>query len=586
MGSTWNRAHHLAVTHAWVQLPVQTQNSSFCTVFPLFCMLAAARRLASPYVAGVGCAGFRTVAEGRGFLASQFADGRFGLVVDEEAVRHYSRDWLGHYGVDAIGVLRPSDTEAVADVVAACAKQGIGIVPQGGNTGLVGGSVPRTPEAEIVLSMERMNTIQSFDEDSGVVVVDAGCTLNQVDSWLRAEHSRCMPLDLGSKGSCMIGGNLATAAGGISMLRYGNLHASLVGMRVVLADGAVVDGLRTAQKSNVGFHWPHLFVGSEGALGVITAAAIKTHPVPAHTATAILAFEEWDNLRACVRRAMGSHGLAETLAALEYMDASAVDVAAAWGGQTTRRFDEDDWPYALLLEAAGSSQAHCEARLEAVLQGGVAAGEVGFGVVAASEAHRQALWGLREGATAALNRRGPGLKFDVSLPLRLMGGADGLVKATRARLVQELGPAVVSKGGRAAGEGWGFEGEDAGGILVCGYGHVGDGNLHLNVSIPSRAAADQRPWKNAEGDTLASGGPSMPLSEAVSLTERALVPWLPEWVASRGGMAGSVSAEHGVGVSKLSYAGLSRGKGEEALMRSIKRCLDSRGVLNPGKVLE
>jgi D-lactate dehydrogenase (cytochrome) len=510
----------------------------------------------------------------------------FGLLTEPSDIEKYSIDWLGQFGSPALAVIRPSSTEAVAEAVRHCGEHGVPIVPQGGNTGLVSGGVPRRPSEEVVLSLERMASIQSFDEDSGIVVAEAGCTLGSLDAWLRENHGRCMPLDLGSKGSCMLGGNLATAAGGISMVRYGSLHASLVGMRVVLASGQVVDGLRTAQKSNVGYHWPHLFVGSEGTLGIITAAAIKTPPAPAHTATAMLAFEKWDQLRACVRRAMGAHGLAETLGALEYVDAATVDLGTAWNPQA-KRFDEDDWPYALLVEAAGSSQSHCESRLEAVLQGGIAAGDIGFGVVAASDRQREAMWRLREGATGALNHRGPGLKFDVSLPLRLMAGPDGLVAAARTRLESVVGRSMMSAG-KVVGGGWGYEGSDEGGIVVCGYGHVGDGNLHLNVSIPSAAAASGDAWKtHASGDTMhcVHSSCSAPLSDVVSQAKDAMLPWLAEWVAERGGAGGSVSAEHGVGLSKLDYAGLSRGTGEEELMRQIKQAMDPRHLLNPGRVL-
>jgi len=507
---------------------------------------------------------------------------RGALVTDADDMAPYGRDWLGQYGERPMAVVRPASTAEVSAVVSACARAGVPVVPQGGNTGLVGGGVPMEADREVVLSLDRMRSIRGFDEDSGVVTVEAGCVLGTVDKMLREEHGRCMPVDLGAKGSCTVGGNLATAAGGVHVVRWGTLHASVVGVEAVLADGTVVDGLRTALKSNAGYHWPHLLVGSEGTLGIITAATVRTPPAPAARTVALLGFGSWGGLRSAVRRAMGPSGLAETISAVEYLDSAAVDVAVRWGGQKDPL--DERYPFVLLLEAAGASAAYCGERMEDVAMRSLASDDAITAVIASTGAQEDAVWGLREGVTEALSRRGQALKFDVSLPLARMAGPDGAVRATRRRLEEELPGGWMSRGfvpegsgaESPAGRGWGSGGEDAGGVLVCGYGHVGDGNLHLNVSVPS----------DGDGGLLApeARGPAT-LHDAVDAAKGATIPWLPEWVAAEGGRAGSVSAEHGVGVSKLSYASLSRGRGEEDLMRRLKAALDPRGTLLPGRVL-
>lgn len=520
-----------------------------------------------------------------------------GLLLSPSDMGPYCTDWLGEYGCMALAVARPQTTQQVSAVLAACHRAGVPVVPQGGNTGLVGGGVPVAAGAEVLLSLDRMTGVRSFDEDAGVLTVEAGAVLQRVDEMLRSDHGRCMPVDLGAKGSCTVGGIIATAAGGVHAVRWGSLHSSLVGVEAVLADGTVVDGLSSARKRNMGYHWPHLMLGSEGTLGVVTAAALRVPPAPEARVVAMLGFADWDGLRRTVRRALGSRGLAETVSAAEYLDAASVDVAVTWGGQ--RDPLDERYPYTLLLEAAGASQAYCSERMEEVAQGALAAGEAITGAVSASTAQARQMWGLREGVTEALSKRGRAVKLDVSLPLERMAGPRGAVAAARGRLRDQLDPAWLSPGPRGASTleegcvagGWGCDGTDVGGVLACGYGHVGDGNLHLNVSVPSACAADGRPV-GAEGDTLrrppassSAAAPPPSLAEAAAAARDASVPFVPEWVAREAGMRGSVSAEHGVGMSKLGYAGLSRGSGEEALMRRLKAALDPTNTLLPGRVL-
>jgi (R)-2-hydroxyglutarate---pyruvate transhydrogenase len=512
--------------------------------------------------------------------------GRDAVLTQGDSMDKYCRDWLGQYGERALAVVRPNSTEQVAAVVRACSELKVPLVPQGGNTGLVGGSVPRS--GEVLLSLERMHSVRFFDQDSNVLVAEAGCRLQETDEWLRREHSRCIPLDLAAKGSCTLGGNVSTAAGGVHVVRWGGLHSSVLGVEAVLADGTVVDGIRTARKSNTGYHWSHLFVGAEGTLGIVTAVALAVPPAPRNRAVAMVGCADWEGVRRLVHRALGPDGLAETISALEYLDAGSVDMAVTWGG--ARDPLDERYPYTVLLEAASADLSSCSQRLEHVVQSAIVAEEAVTGVIASSTQQERELWAVRESVTLALTKRGAGVKLDVSVPLSRMAGPEGAVVAARRHLANELPPGWLSNATSAdfeslCGAGWNG-GVDEGGVCVVGYGHVGDGNLHLNASIPSLRKARGMP--EGREDALFAGAVAWTppqLADAHSRVGAALLPWVPQWITEHGGRGASVSAEHGVGVSKLSYAGLSRGEGEELLMRRLKAALDPLNLLNPGRVM-
>ena len=450
----------------------------------------------------------------------------------DEAAR-YSTDWLKQYSGAPSVVLRPGDTAGVAGVLRHCHARGLAVVPQGGNTGLVGGSVP-TARGEVLLSTERLNRIEHIDDDSGAVVCGAGVVLQALDEALAA-RGLMAPLDLGAKGSCMIGGNVSTNAGGLRLLRYGSLHGSVLGLEVVLADGTVLDCLTTLRKDNVGLDVKQLFIGAEGSLGVVTRVALLAAPRPAAVNVALFGVASFEHCRSLLRLARGSCG--EILSAVEFGDRAAVELAmGALEGLGPLPFPaaSAEHPFYVFIETAGSHARHDEEKLAAFFEAALAAGLVGEGVVAADARQARRIWRLREDLSVGVSRRGHVFKYDVSLPSPRMYA---LVEATRERL---------------SARGW-----DAEGVVPVGYGHLGDGNLHLNVSTRGRAQA------------------------YLPALERDIEPWVFEWVLGEGG---SISAEHGLGQAKAAWLPRAKPPAVVAAMRAIKGVLDPLGLMNPGKV--
>lgn len=440
----------------------------------------------------------------------------------EDDIAPYNEDWMRKYRGQSRLVLRPATTEQVSRVLAHCNARRLAVVPQGGNTGLVGGSVPVFDE--VVLSMARMKDVVSFDEASGVLVVEAGCILEVADQYL-AERGHVFPLDLGAKGSCHVGGNVATNAGGLRLLRYGNLHGSVLGLEAVLPDGTVVEELSTLRKNNTGYDLKQLFIGAEGTLGVITKVAIQCPQRPKAVNVALFGLPSFAHAVDAFRHAK-SH-LSEILSAFELMDADSQRLVS----HVTKNAAplEGDHPFYCLVETSGSNGEHDYAKLEAFLEDVMEKGVVEDGVVAQDETQARALWARREGITEAVGATGATYKYDVSIPLEQMYG---LVEDTKARLE---GVGLMAEG---------LEGsEEKPVVSVVGYGHMGDSNLHLNVV--SRAY-DER-------------------------VEKALEPFVYEWIRGR---HGSISAEHGLGIAKKAYIGYSRSEGMVKLMRQIKDLYD------------
>lgn len=481
--------------------------------------------------------------------------------------KNQKRDWIGKYRGHASVALRPATTEQASRVLRHCNERRLAVCPQGGNTGLVGGSVPLFDE--VVLSTSRMTRILQVDADAGAIVAQAGCTLQSLDD-AAAEKGLVFPLDLGAKGSCQLGGNLSTNAGGLRYLRYGSLRGSVLGVEAVLADGTVLDLLRTLRKDNTGYDLRQLFVGSEGTLGLITAAAVACPARPLSVQLAFLAVPSFDAVRTVLRGARRMLG--EVLSAVEFLDAESMRMATAYlegAGNPLRRGGDnngggnEEHPFYMLIETSGSNREHDAQKLEGFLtwaMGGGGDGEGGCvsdGVLAESGAQSRAIWRAREGVTEALARRGAVFKYDVSLPLERMYE---MVEAVRARLGCEEGGDVRAVGGGGGGVGAGGGGaatnnNSGGGVRVVGYGHVGDGNLHLNVSSP-----------NGYDPSLLA----------------CLEPFVFEWVRDAGG---SVSAEHGLGQQKARAIGYSKPPEAVVVMRRLKRELDPNGILNPYKVL-
>jgi D-lactate dehydrogenase (cytochrome) len=428
----------------------------------------------------------------------------------------------------ATAVVLPRTTEQVARVVSFCNDARIGVVPQGGNTGYVGGATPLDPGV-IVLALQRMNRIRCVDAANFAMVAEAGCTLSAVQE-AAAAADRLFPLSLGSEGSCQIGGNLATNAGGTAVLRYGMMRELAFGLEAVLADGSVISQLSPLRKDNTGYDLTRLLIGSEGTLGVITAACLKLFPQPRVTATAWLAIPSPAAALELLARLRAASG--DQLSTLELVPQAAlalvlehVDAARDPGVAPA--------PWYLLVELTSSSEQDLDVLLTQVLESAADAGLVTDAAIAANESQRGNFWRLRESVPEAQRKAGGSLKHDISVPVASL---QRFVEAGTA-LVEQLAPE---------------------GFLVA-YGHAGDGNLHFNVN--QRAGTDRKTFADREA----------PLKRAIH-----------DLVAEFGG---SFSAEHGIGRLKVQELRRYAQPAELAAMHRIKQALDPHGILNPGKVL-
>uniref|UniRef100_A0A7I5E736 D-2-hydroxyglutarate dehydrogenase, mitochondrial n=1 Tax=Haemonchus contortus TaxID=6289 RepID=A0A7I5E736_HAECO len=434
-------------------------------------------------------------------------------------IDNYKTDWTKAFKGDPPCVLLPSSTEEVSAILAHCARRRIAVVPQAGNTGLVGGSIPL--HDEIVLSVKRINKHFEFDETSGILSCDAGMILELLDNRL-APYGYMMPFDLGAKGSCMIGGNVATSAGGIRLLRYGSLHAHLLGLTAVLPteEGTIVELGSAHRKDNTSLHTPHLFLGSEGQLGVITRVTMSAVPKPASVQSAMLGVDTFESCCKVLR--MAKRHLSEILSSFEFLDREASEVLDEALGlkpvlQSNPRFT-------ILVETSGSNAAHDSEKMEKFLDDCISSGSASDGVQAQSIEEASAMWRLRESAPLAVAADGFVYKNDVSLPLKHFY-----------RLTEEIRTRCSSLAKR-----------------IVTYGHLGDGNSHLNITAK---------------------GPSQELYDR-------LYPFLYEWVNAHGG---SISAEHGIGQLKLPYASLGKSPMERDLVRRVKAVFDPKSILNPYK---
>lgn len=441
----------------------------------------------------------------------------------------YNSDWMRKYRGHTRLAVKPKTTEEVSKVLKYCNDNMLAVVPQGGNSGLVGGSVPVFDE--IVISTSRMNDIRSFDEVSGILVVDAGCILEVVDNFL-AEKSHIFPLDLGAKGSCHIGGNVATNAGGLRLLRYGSLHGNVLGIEAVLPDGTIVDDLSKLRKNNTGYDLKQLFIGGEGTIGMITAVSVICPQRSKAINVAYLGLESFEKVQEAYKEAKSQ--LSEILSAFELMDGQTQDFVHQVTGN--KRPLEGRHPFYCLVETSGSNTGHDNEKLENFLESVMGCEIVSDGVLAQDETQVRSLWGWREGITEAIGHFGGTYKYDLSIPLPELYS---LVEATRERLSSA-----------------GLIGDDDSypSLGVVGYGHMGDSNLHLNI----------------------------PVRRYTKEVEEALEPWVYEWIQKRNG---SISAEHGLGIAKKAYIGYSRSETMIKLMKQIKDLYDPKGIMNPYKYI-
>ncbi len=384
-------------------------------------------------------------------LASEFGAG--GVVGDPEGMAPYVTDWFRIERGAALGVLRPRETAEVVAMLRACARLGLGVVPQGGNSGLANGALPTDAEGHVVLSLGRMNRIRSLDPDDYSCVVEAGCILQQVKE-AAAARDLFLPVSIGSQGTCQIGGNVSTNAGGINVLRYGMTREQVLGLEVVLADGTLWNGLSTLRKNNLGPDLKQIFIGAEGSLGVITAAALRLVPRPTARAAALIGVADAAALMRVFH--LARRACSDLLSAFEFLMPPAMDIAVATQ-ENAPALGTRCGAYAL-VELAAPGPVDLDALLTGFLEAAFAQGLVIDGLVASSDAQAERIWALRESVNEGQARRGEHLRSDVSVRL-----SDLPVFVARACAAIE---AAVP------------------GAEAIAYGHFGDGNVHLNVLPP------------------------------------------------------------------------------------------------------
>jgi len=454
-----------------------------------------------------------------------------GFLDDRSDLDGYLTEWRGMYrGVTPL-VLLPSTTAQVAAILHLCTRHRIGVVPQGGNTGLVGGGIPdsRPDRPQILLSARRLNRIRALDAENFSITAEAGCLLATVQA-AATGAGRLFPLSLAAEGSCQLGGNISTNAGGTAVLRFGTMRDLVLGLEVVLPDGRVLDSLRSLRKDNTGYDLKQLFIGAEGTLGVVTAATCKLFPEPRTVVTAWLAIPGVSaaiSLYAAARDQLG-----DELTAFEFANRLTVDFVQKHISGSRSPLGADS-PWYLLLEVSTSRiDAALEAQVQEFLVRVQAAGLITDGVVAASGPQRDALWRLRHSMSEAQKEEGASIKHDISVPVASM--EQFLGQATL--MVEKLAP----------------------GVRVVAFGHLGDGNVHFNLSQPPGTDGTEFLARRDEISHRVHG-------IAVSL-------------------GGSFSAEHGIGMLKVEELARWRGGVPLDLMKAVKRAIDPLGIMNPGKL--
>jgi FAD/FMN-containing dehydrogenase len=461
-----------------------------------------------------------------------------GHVLTEGDLSAWEQDWRKRSRGKALAVVRPGSTDEVAQVVQACAVHlsqnpdcGLSLVPQGGNTGLVVGSTPDTTGHQIVLSLQRMNAVRHLDADNLTVTVEAGCILHNLQEQARAAEL-LFPLSLAAEGTCTIGGNLGTNAGGTQVLRYGNARDLCLGLEVVTAQGDIWHGLSGLRKDNTGYDLRDLFVGSEGTLGVITAATLKVYPMPRARLTAWAAVP---SLAQAVRLLGLAHRhLGAGLTGFEVMGQFALSLVAKHFPQMRVPFQQIS-PFCVLLENSDhESEAHARALFEQLLETALETGCVTDAVVAENLGQAQQLWHIRESIPLAQSEEGLNIKHDISLPV---SSIPEFVQVTDALLEAAIP-----------------------GVRLVNFGHLGDGNLHYNVQAPERMdAATFLHTQEEQVNTI--------VFDSVSRFK------------------GSISAEHGVGSLKVDHLTHYKSPVALQLMRAVKAALDPHNLLNPGRVI-
>ena len=458
--------------------------------------------------------------------------GESGVLTGSADLDAYLTDCRGRYKGDAACLVRPRSTEEVAAVVALCVANAVPIQPQGGNTSLCGSSVPFAGGRGVILSLSRLNRVREVDAANNSITVEAGCVLANVQRAAIAA-GRYYPVSLGAEGSCQIGGNIGTNAGGTGVMRYGNTRENVLGLEVVLPNATIWHGLHGLRKNNTGFDLKHLFIGSEGLLGIVTAATLKLHPLNTHNLAAWLAPASIDaavDLLGLFQATLGPQ-----LSAFETMNAAQLQTSLKFLSHPQSPLDPAH-PWHILAEFSDASDAAgLRTSLEHLLQTAMASGLLVDAAVAGNESQRAAMWAIRHSVTDAIKAAGRGISHDVAVPISKIP-----------EFVRRAGPALERR---------------FAGIRIIIVGHLGDGNLHFVPMFTNDA------W-NAFPD------PQAVIDEVHRMTYD---------IAAE--LGGTFSAEHGIGQYLLNEMRQYKSEVELSLMRAIKHTLDPRGLFNPGKVL-
>ena len=453
------------------------------------------------------------------------------VLTSEGETTPYLTDWRKRYTGKALAVLLPSNTQEVAAIVKACAKANIAIVPQGGPTGFCGGATPDVSGKQVVLNLKRMNQVREIDASNQTISMEAGCILQAVQERAVSEGF-LFPLSLGAEGSCMIGGNLATNAGGTNVLRYGNTRDLCLGLEVVTAQGEIWNGLKGLRKDNTGYDLRDLFIGSEGTLGIITAAVMKLYPLPISQWTTLVATQDISSTIALLN--LFQKRATSLLTGFEMMTQESLALNGKHFPKLTNPLQNNP-PFTVLIELSDhESEEHVRQLLESILDEALEGGMISDAIIATNLSQANSFWHMREHITLAQAAEGANLKHDITVPLSALKS-----------FIQETDRLIRSK---------------YPGVRIINFGHLGDGNLHYNIAPPEGV--------DAQAFNLAN---EKPVHELVyDQVERC---------------GGSISAEHGVGQLKLEGLRAHKGAVAHDLMKTLKRALDPQNILNPHKVV-
>ncbi|CAH1105950.1 unnamed protein product [Psylliodes chrysocephalus] len=442
------------------------------------------------------------------------------IVMDLSDLEKYNVDWFNQVRGCSSIVLKPKTTEEVSNILRFCDLNKLAVCPQGGNTSVLGGSVPVFDE--VIISTELMNEIVDLDEHSGVITCQAGCILENIDNYLETK-GLIVPLDLGAKGTCHIGGNVSTNAGGMRLIQFGNMHGNILGIEAVKANGDVVDCLSTLKKDNTGYHLKHLFIGSEGTLGFVTKVALQCPARPKFRNVAFLGLQNFVKVLKTFK--LLRQRLAEILSAVEVIDTPTMEFIKNVNSQNS---PIGEYPFYLMIETSGSNERHDEEKLSGFFEEAIHKGLVLNGIVANEPAKIQKIWSVRENIANGFKARGSKmLQYDISLPFK---DYYNIMEPIREYTKD------VSE-------------------TVFGFGHMGDGNLHLQIILKSDVTEKIRSKIND------------------FVFEKILE------------LKGSISAEHGIGLLKAKYMDKIKPQSSIKLMKSVKKLMDPNGILNPYKVL-